>query len=99
MPIIETIELQEPVFTTKYAVLPKIEDYNNLNDLIGDTYQYPRNATAFYADPNPVIIWDQQYYMRIETDVQRNHAECLTGITLVDSIPEEPIIEELITEP
>lgn len=83
----EIIISTEPVFTQKFTVLQTIEDYNVLNDTIGDSYGFPRFGTSFYSDPNPLPEWDGKYYMVITTDVQRNHAECLTGIELIDQIP------------
>ena len=76
-----------PVFYPKYAQLTTIEAYNALNDAISDSYRYPRNATDYYSDPAPTVSSDGNYYMQITPDVQANHGECLTGVTLVDVLP------------
>lgn len=84
---------EEIIYTEKWAVFPTLEEYNSLNDQIGDSYEYPRNLTSFYSDPNPLPEWDGNYYMRITTDVQEFHADCLQGIELIDSVPIEIIPE------
>lgn len=92
----EEIISTEPVFTQKFAVLPTIEAYSTLNDTIGDSYGFPRFGTSFYSDPQPLPGWDEKYYMVITTDVQQYHADCLTGIELIDTIPVE-IIDQIET--
>ena len=92
---IELEESKETIITTKYAVLAA-ESYNSLNDTIGDIYGFPLFGTSYYSNPTPKSNWDEKYYMEITPDVQKNHAVCLEGIELVDSIPIEPVEQEVV---
>ena len=93
----EIITEQLPVFTTKYAVLPALEAYTALNDLIGDGYGFPRFGTSFYSDPMPQPNWDGLYYMEITPDVQQYHADCIVGTELIDSVPVEMLTDQTET--
>jgi hypothetical protein len=85
----EIIEIEQPTFKTMYAVCT-IEEYQALNDEIGQAKSYPdeKSDTNFYSDPNPTAI-DGLYYMQITAEVQEKYGECLIGITLIESIPNE----------
>jgi len=82
----------EPILSTKYAELPDLESYTALNTAISDAKQYPRDSTNIYA-PEEVEPVNGLYYMEIGAHLQETWPETLTGIVLVERIP-EVILEE-----
>lgn len=92
----EIINTEEIQYSTKFAVLNTIEDYQLLNNKIGIAKSYPDNKsdTYFYAEQNPNSI-NGKYYMGITTEIQNLFPELLTDLVLIDQIPYE---DEEITD-
>jgi hypothetical protein len=89
--------MEEPIiYSSKYAVLPTLEAYNELNQMISKIIGYPKNDTKIYAPEDTKVI-NEFYYMEIEGYLQEKYPDLIQGLELVDSLPEvintEPVIE------
>lgn len=74
----------------KYAIFVTLEEYQALNNKIGQAKSYPdlKSDTLNYADPNPESV-NGIYYLPITGEVQEKWPEVLEGITLIDQIPQD----------
>ncbi len=92
--VVEPTEIIEPI---RYAQFETIEAYNTVNvaiiaykdELSGG--EYTRTNTLYAYTPEPEAEWDGYYYMPAEPDLVE--AGLFDGVTLLDSIPVEPVEE------
>lgn len=90
-------ELTEPIEPIRYAQFTTIEAYNAVNtaiiaykdELTGG--EYTRTNTLYAYNPEPEANWDGMYYMPATPDLVE--AGLFEGVTLLDSVPVEPVEE------
>jgi hypothetical protein len=90
-------ELTEPIEPIRYAQFTTLEAYNAVNTAIvawkdqQTNGEYSRTDTVYEYSPEPEANWDGMYYMPATPDMVE--AGLFEGITLLDSVPVEPVEE------
>lgn len=88
-------EITEIIEPTRYAQFTSLEAYNTVNTAIAawkdqqTNGEYSRTDTSYEYNPEPEIAWNGSYYMPAKPE--QVEAGLFEGITLMDSVPVEPI--------